>query len=65
MDSSTQGHSFFGDIEEIEKELVAQLKSVYLLINNTDRGSIDYVMVKEIEQDGTAQGSLMSEGPGF
>ena len=49
LDESTQGHSFFGDISEIEKELVAQLKSVYLLINNADQGSIDYVMVKEME----------------
>ena len=49
MDSSTRGHSFFDDISEIEKELVAQLESVYLLINNADSGSIDYVMVKEIE----------------
>ena len=49
LDSSTRGHSFFDDISEIEKELVAQLESVYLLINNADSGSIDYVMVKEIE----------------
>ena len=35
---------------------------MFLLVNNADRGSIDYVRVKEIKLDGTAHGSLMSEG---
>ena len=35
---------------------------MFVLLNNPDRGSIDYIRVKEIKLDGTAHGSLMSEG---
>ena len=54
-------HGLFGSVYEIEFEMIEQLKKVFLLVNNADRGSVDYVSVKEI--DDTLIGSIIVDSP--